>query len=105
MTSRIIVNYDLPQEAENCHRVGRTGRAGSSASWTFATPLERTDVRNYERALGIQVQYRELPSLPQPIGLVTDVQAFLASMGTSQPSGNDPKPTTTKSFSASRRRR
>ena len=69
------------------------------------TPIERSDVRNYERALGIQVQYRELPSLPRPIGLVTDVQAFLASMSTSQPSGNGPKTTTTRSFSGSRRRR
>jgi superfamily II DNA/RNA helicase len=85
-----VVNYDLPQEAENfIHRVGRTGRAGArGASWTFVTPLERSDVRNYERALGIQVQYRELPSLPRPIGLVQDVQAFLASMSNSQPSGN-----------------
>src|SRR5580692_3281053 len=102
-----VVNYDLPQEAENfIHRVGRTGRAGArGASWTFVTPPERSDVRNYERALGIQLQYRELPSLPRPIGLVTDVQAFLASMSTSEPSGNGPKPTTTRSFSGSRRRR
>ena len=34
------------------------------------TPLERSELLNYERALGIQVQYRELPSLPRPIGLV-----------------------------------
>jgi ATP-dependent RNA helicase RhlE len=102
-----VVNYDLPREAENfIHRVGRTGRAGArGASWTFVTPLERSDVRSYETAHGIQVQYRELPSLPRPIGLVTDVQAFLASMGTSQPSGDAPKPTKTRSFSSSRRRR
>jgi superfamily II DNA/RNA helicase len=97
----------LPQEAENyIHRVGRTGRAGArGASWTFVTPLERSDVRNYERALGIQVQYRELPPLPRPIGLVTDVQAFLASMRTSQPPAGAPKATTTRSFSGSRLRR
>ena len=69
------------------------------------TPLERTEVRNYERALGIQMQYRELPPLPRPIGLVTDVQAFLAAMSASRPSGNGPKPTTTRSFPVSRRRR
>ena len=102
-----VVNYDLPQEAENfIHRVGRTGRAGArGASWTFVTSLERSDVRNYERTLGIQVQYRELPPLPRPIGLVTDVAAYLASMSTTQPSDNGPKPTTTKSFSGRRRRR
>jgi ATP-dependent RNA helicase RhlE len=102
-----VVNYDLPQEAENfIHRVGRTGRGGArGASWTFVTPLERSDMRSYERALGIQVQYRELPLLPRPIGLITDVQAFLASMSASQPSGNGPKPATTRSFSGKRRRR
>jgi ATP-dependent RNA helicase RhlE len=102
-----VVNYDLPQEAENfIHRVGRTGRAGASGvSWTFVTPIERSDVRGYERTLGVQVIYRELPSLPRPIGLVPDVQAFLASMRTGQPPANTPKPTTTRSFSSGRRRR
>ncbi len=101
-----VVNYDLPQEAENfIHRVGRTGRAGArGASWTFVTALERSDVRNYESVLGIQVQYRELPALPRPIGLVSDVQAFLASMGSSQPAGDPPPTTFTRSFSSGRRR-
>jgi len=101
-----VVNYDLPQEAENfIHRVGRTGRAGArGASWTFVTPLERSDVRSYEKVLGIQVQYRELPALPRPIGLVSDVQAFIASMGPSQPAGSAPAPTSTRTFSSGRRR-
>jgi superfamily II DNA/RNA helicase len=100
------VNYDLPQEAENfIHRVGRTGRAGArGASWTFVTPLERSDVRSYESVLGIQVQYRALPALPRPIGLVSDVSAFLASMGSSPPSGDAPPTTITRSFSSGRRR-
>jgi ATP-dependent RNA helicase RhlE len=106
-----VVNYDLPQEAENfIHRIGRTGRAGASgASWTFVTPFERREVGKYERTHGIQVQYRELPSLPRPIGLVTDVAAYLASMSTLQPPANAPepapKPTATKSISSRRRRR
>jgi len=102
-----VVNYDLPQEPENfIHRVGRTGRAGArGASWTFVTPIERSDMRKYERQLGIQVQFRELPSLPRPIGLITDVDAYLASMSAKQPTGNAPKPTVTRSFSSSRRRR
>jgi ATP-dependent RNA helicase RhlE len=102
-----VVNYDLPREPQNfIHRVGRTGRAGArGASWTFVTPLERADVRSYERAMGIQVEYRELPPLPQPIGLIPDVQAFLNSMNTTQPSDTAPKPATTKSLSGSRRRR
>jgi len=102
-----VVNYDLPHEPENfIHRVGRTGRAGArGASWTFVNPLERSDVRNYERALGIQMQFRELPLLPRPIGLVTDVNAFLASMSTGQPSSTGPKPATVKRYSGSHRRR
>ena len=102
-----VVNYDLPYEPENfIHRVGRTGRAGArGASWTFVTPIERPTVRNYERALDIQVQFRELPLLPRPIGLVTDVSAFLASMSAGQPPSTAPKPATVKRFSGSRRRR
>jgi ATP-dependent RNA helicase RhlE len=101
-----VVNYDLPREAEGfTHRVGRTGRAGArGASWTFVTPVERTDLRKYERILGIQVIFRELPPLPRPIGLVTDIQALLASMTTMKPASGPPKPTTTRSFSSSRRR-
>jgi len=103
-----VVNYDLPQEPEGfIHRVGRTGRAGArGASWTFAAPLERSDVRNIERVLGIKVQYRELPSLPQPIGLVSDTTTFrtIPPIGSSQPAGNAPARTFTRSFSPGRRR-
>jgi ATP-dependent RNA helicase RhlE len=114
-----VVNYDLPQEAEDfIHRVGRTGRAGArGASWTFAAPLERSDVRNIERVLGIQVQYCELPALPRPIGLVDDIANLLTTesiasksissgtIGSSQPAGNAPARTFTRSFSPGRRRR
>jgi ATP-dependent RNA helicase RhlE len=102
-----VVNYDLPYEPENfTHRVGRTGRAGArGASWTFVTPIERSAVRNYERALNIQVQFRELPLLRRPIGLITDVSAFLASMSASQPSSAGPKAATAIRYSSSRRRR
>jgi ATP-dependent RNA helicase RhlE len=103
-----VVNYDLPQEPEGfIHRVGRTGRAGArGASWTFAVPLERSDVRTIERVLGVTVQYREVPPLPRPIGLVSDVASFMtiASMGSSQPAGNAPARTFTRSFSPGRRR-
>ena len=117
------MNYDLPQEPENfVHRVGRTGRAGArGASWTFVTPFERADVRSYERALQMKVQYCELPPLPRPIGLITGVQAFLDSMNSSLPvtnepaskpanqpvtkPANEPKPASTGIVSRPRRRR
>src|SRR3954470_20097561 len=102
-----VVNYDLPHEPENfIHRVGRTGRAGSrGASWTFVNPLERSAVRKYERALNIQVQFQELPLLPRPIGLITDINEFLASMGAGQPPSAEPKPVSIRRFSSSHRRR
>jgi len=104
-----VVNYDLPQEPEGfIHRVGRTGRAGArGASWTFAAPLERSDVRTIERVLGIKVEYQELPSLPRPIGLVSDIMNFMTvpSIGSSAPAGNAPARTFTRSFSPGRRRR
>jgi ATP-dependent RNA helicase RhlE len=101
-----VVNYDLPQEPESfIHRIGRTGRAGArGASWTFAVPLERSEVRNIESLLGAKVQFRELPTLPRPIGLVSDVSAFLASMSSGQPAAGEPTPKVTRSFSSSRRR-
>jgi ATP-dependent RNA helicase RhlE len=84
-----VVNYDLPQEPENfVHRIGRTGRAGArGASWTFVTPLELSDVRKYERTLGIQMQFRELPPLRRPIGLVSDADmaAMMAAMHANLP--------------------
>ena len=109
-----VVKYDLPQEPENfVHRIGRTGRAGArGASWTFVTPLEISDVRKYERTLGIQVQFRELPPLPRPIGLISDADmaAFVASMNANSlpPANEPPKPPTpspTRRFSSGRRGR
>ena len=101
-----VVNYDLPQEPEGfIHRVGRTGRAGArGASWTFAVPLERSDVRNIESVLGIKVQYRELPALPRPIGLVSDVQAFHGFHRFQSAGRAAPARTFTRSFSRGRRR-
>ncbi len=89
-----VVNYDLPQEPENfVHRIGRTGRAGSrGASWSFVTPLELSDIRKYERTLGMKMQFRELPPLRRPIGLVSDADmaAMMASMVATLPPTNAP---------------
>jgi len=52
-----VVNYDLPQVAEDfIHRVGRTGRAGASGTAsTFGTCLERSTVADMERKLAIRL--------------------------------------------------
>lgn len=104
-----VVNYDLPQEPENfVHRIGRTGRAGArGASWTFVTSVELADVRRYERTLGIEVQFRELPPLRRPIGLVSDadMEEMLAAMKASLPPASEPKSPPTASPTGRRRRR
>jgi ATP-dependent RNA helicase RhlE len=52
-----VVNYDLPQIAEDfIHRVGRTGRAGArGTASTFGTCLERGTVAEIERKLAIRL--------------------------------------------------
>jgi ATP-dependent RNA helicase RhlE len=104
-----VVNYDLPQEPENfVHRIGRTGRAGTrGASWTFVTPLELSDVCKYERTLGIQMRFCELPPLRRPIGPVSDADlaAMMASMNANLPAATEPPPPPQKDTSSRRRRR
>src|SRR5690348_6604281 len=52
-----VVNYDLPQVAEDfIHRVGRTSRAGArGTASTFGTCLERSTVADIERKLAIRL--------------------------------------------------
>src|SRR6266852_3255379 len=62
-----VVNYDLPQAPEDfIHRVGRTGRAGAHGiASTFGTRSERSEIRNIERKLNIQLK-RHLVSAEIP---------------------------------------
>lgn len=49
----LVINYDLPEEAENyVHRIGRTARAGHEGrAISFATPDQKDDIRNIERII------------------------------------------------------
>ena len=49
----LVVNYDLPQDAQNyVHRIGRTGRAGHKGhAISFATPDQSRDVRDIEKLI------------------------------------------------------
>jgi len=49
----VVVNYDLPEDAENyVHRIGRTARAGHKGhAISFATPDQSRDVRDIERLI------------------------------------------------------
>lgn len=53
-----VINYDLPEEAENfIHRVGRTGRAGKSGlASTLFLREQRTELFQLERKLGIRIE-------------------------------------------------
>ncbi|MHB9155034.1 MAG: DEAD/DEAH box helicase [Endomicrobiales bacterium] len=62
----LIINYDLPDEAENyVHRIGRTGRAGQQGhAISFATPEQGTDVRSIERVMRSVIPVSEHPEVP-----------------------------------------
>ncbi len=49
----LVVNYDLPDNPHDyVHRIGRTGRAGMEGkALSFATPEQRSDVRQIERVI------------------------------------------------------
>ena len=58
-----VVNYDLPQAAEDfIHRVGRTGRAGAAGvASTFATSAQKNDIRAIEKILKTTLTRRDVP--------------------------------------------
>lgn len=63
----LVVNFDLPDNSEDyVHRIGRTGRAGQKGrSVSFATPDQRSNVRDIERLIKKTLKIIPLPELPQ----------------------------------------
>lgn len=62
-----VFNYDLPRDDEDyIHRVGRTGRAGTSGiSFTFVSKKQVQSLKRIERANGIQIHKKEIPTFEQ----------------------------------------
>lgn len=61
-----VINYDLPDNSEDyVHRIGRTGRAGSSGkAISFASPDQRGDIKSIERLIRKTLPILALPVLP-----------------------------------------
>jgi ATP-dependent RNA helicase RhlE len=62
----LVVNYDLPDDAENyVHRIGRTGRAGHQGhAISFATPDQKNDVRDIETLVKTVIPVVQHPEFP-----------------------------------------
>ncbi|HYE34210.1 DEAD/DEAH box helicase [Methylocaldum sp.] len=71
-----VVNYELPHvPADYVHRIGRTGRAGSTGeAVSLVSREEAPQLRNIERLLG-----RKLPAQPAPEGYLTASPETVAS--------------------------
>lgn len=62
-----VFNYDLPRDDEDyIHRIGRTGRAGMSGiSFTFVSKKQVQSLRRIERANGIKIYKKEIPTFEE----------------------------------------
>ena len=62
----LVINYDLPSNpGDYVHRIGRTGRAGlSGRAISFATPDQRSEVREIEKLVRIMLPPSRLPTFP-----------------------------------------
>ncbi|MEK7690009.1 MAG: C-terminal helicase domain-containing protein, partial [Bdellovibrionota bacterium] len=65
----VVINYDIPENPEDyVHRIGRTGRAGSTGrAISFATPEQGKEVRQIERLARIHLPTATLPKLPDAL--------------------------------------
>jgi len=74
----LVVNYDLPEDAENyVHRIGRTARAGKQGhAVSFATPDQRGDVRDIEKMIRATLPVSRHPDIPHEQFVESGAAAF-----------------------------
>ena len=62
----LVLNYDLPQSpGDYVHRIGRTGRIGGAGhAISFATPDQKSDIRDIERLIKATLPLKALPEMP-----------------------------------------
>jgi ATP-dependent RNA helicase RhlE len=80
----LVLNYDLPQSSEDyVHRIGRTARAGGAGyAISFATPDQKSDVRDIERLIRSVLPLSKLPELPPARAILPpDRQRFPSRFG------------------------
>jgi ATP-dependent RNA helicase RhlE len=55
---QLVINYDIPNIPETyVHRIGRTGRAGSSGkALSFCDMEEQSYIRNIEKLIGLRIK-------------------------------------------------
>jgi ATP-dependent RNA helicase RhlE len=60
----LVINMDLPDNAEDyVHRIGRTGRAGTTGrALSFATPDQRDEIRAIERLIRNRLNISKMPT-------------------------------------------
>lgn len=73
---QLVVNYDLPDQAEDyVHRIGRTGRASSTGhAISFATHDQKHDVKTIERLIRKSLPVSTTPKLAnaEPLPFIPD---------------------------------
>jgi ATP-dependent RNA helicase RhlE len=75
----LVINYDIPDNPDDyVHRIGRTGRAGSTGrAITFAAPEQGKEVRQIERLARIHLPVASMPELPAAMpGVETPSRGF-----------------------------
>ena len=58
-----VINYDVPEEPDvYTHRIGRTGRAGSTGeAYTFVTHHDKESLRDIEKTIGYKIERTDRP--------------------------------------------
>lgn len=74
----LVINFDLPEDAENyVHRIGRTARAGKPGhAVSFATPDQKSDVRDIEKIIKSTLPVSKHPEIPQERFIESGSTAF-----------------------------
>ncbi|MEK7188024.1 MAG: DEAD/DEAH box helicase [Patescibacteria group bacterium] len=88
----LVVNYDLPSSPDDyVHRIGRTARAGAAGhAVSFATPDQKSDIRDIERLIRVTLPPTRLPELPPHRATPLPTREFRPRFPSSRPQASRP---------------